>query len=78
MFTDDEWNEPFTVIHDCILGRSGDMSKMMRMIREHHAEIYKGGPLEEWADQLGLEIPEGLIKDTLNLDDVLTSPYFFS
>ena len=71
------WTKPFTVIHDCILGRSSDMDEMMQQIRLHHAEIYKGKPLEDWADQLGVTIPDGLIKDTLDLDDVLDSPYFF-
>ena len=71
------WTKPFTVIHDCILGRSSDMNEMMQQIRLHHAEIYKGKPLEDWADQLGVTIPSGLIKDTLDLDDVLDSPYFF-
>ncbi len=79
-----EWDKPFTVIHDCILGRACDMDEMMAGIRLHHAEIYKGKPLEDWAMQQGLteadivdEEGEPLIKDTLNLDDVLTSPYFF-
>ena len=72
-----QWDKPFTVIHDCILGRSCDMDEMMAGIRLHHAEIYKGHPLEDWAEQQGVEIPDGLIKDTLDLDEVLESPYFF-
>lgn len=72
-----EYDKPFTVIHDCILGRSCDMDEMMEGIRLHHAEIYKGKPLEDWAEQQGVEIPEGLIKDTLDLDLVNESPYFF-
>jgi len=71
------WSKPFTVIHDCILGRSCDMDEMMQGIRLHHAEIYKGHPLEDWATQLGVSIPPGLVKDTLDLDEVLDSPYFF-
>lgn len=71
------WSKPFTVIHDCILGRSCDMDEMMQVIRLHHAEIYKGHPLEDWATQLGVSIPPGLVKDTLDLDEVLDSPYFF-
>jgi hypothetical protein len=43
----------------------------------HHAEIYKGDPLYDFADQLGLERPEHLMKNTLNIDDVNNSPYFF-
>ena len=72
-----EYDKPFTVIHDCILGRSCDMDELMHGIRLHHAEIYKGHPLEDWAEQQGVEIPDGLIKDTLDLDLVNESPYFF-
>jgi DNA-directed RNA polymerase len=71
------WEKPFTCIHDCILGRSCDMTEMMHDIRLHHAEMYKGGPLEDWAEQLGLEIPDGLIVDDLDIDLVLDSPYYF-
>ena len=71
------WDKPFTVIHDCVLGRSCDMDQMMSDIRMHHAEMYKGKPLEDWAEQLGLEIPDGLIVDDLDIDLVLDSPYFF-
>ena len=72
-----QWDKPFTVIHDCVLGRSCDMDEMMKDIRLHHAEIYKGKPLEDWAEQQGVTIPDGLIKDTLDLDLVNDSPYFF-
>ena len=75
MFMD--WDKPFTVIHDCILGRSCDMDQIQHDIRLHHAEIYKGKPLEDWARQVGAQIPDGLIKDTLDLDLVNDSPYFF-
>ena len=71
------WDKPFSVIHDCCLGRSCDMTEMMHDIRLHHAEMYKGQPLEDWAEQLGLEIPDGLIVDDLDIDLVLDSPYFF-
>jgi DNA-directed RNA polymerase len=71
------WDKPFSVIHDCCLGRSCDMDEMAYEIRLHTAEMYKGLPLKDWADQLGLEIPEGLMKNTLNPDDVLDSPYYF-
>ena len=71
------WDKPFSVIHDCVLGRSCDMDEMSHEIRLHTAEMYKGLPLVDWAEQLGLEIPEGLMKNTLNPDDVLDSPYYF-
>lgn len=77
LFTDPDVDYPFTVIHDCILGRSCDISSLMDKVRLHHAEIYKGSPLEDWARQVGVELPEGLMKNTLDLDEVLDSPYFF-
>ena len=64
------WDKPFTVIHDCILGRSCDMDQMMKDIRMQFADIYLGHPLEAWADEQGVDIPEGLIRETLDLEDV--------
>ena len=72
-----EWDKPFTVIHDCVMGRSCDMDQMMKDIRRHHADIYLGHPLEAWAEEQGVEIPEGLIKGDLDLEEVTQSPYFF-
>ena len=71
------WDKPFTVIHDCVLGRSCDMDQLMADIRLHHAEMYKARPLDDWAQQVGVQIPPGLIKGDLDMDDVLDSPYFF-
>ena len=71
------WDKPFTVIHDCVLGRSCDMDQIAADIRLHHAEIYKGLPLEDWAEQVGVVIPEGIMKNDLDMDEVLSSPYFF-
>ena len=76
-FVFSEWDKPFTVIHDCALGRSCDMADMGYKIRLHFAEMYKGGVLEDWAQQVGLFISEGLIKNTLDIDSVLESNYFF-
>ena len=84
LFTDTRWTAPFTVIHDCILGRSAEMDQLMSLVREHHAEIYKGSPLVDWARQQGIpedemvnQDGEPLMKGTLDLDDVNDSPYFF-
>ena len=71
------WDKPFTVIHDCILGRSCDMSQMSKDIRLHFAEMYKAPVLEQWAKEVGVSIPEGLIKDTLDVEQVNQSEYFF-
>jgi len=72
-----EWDRPFTCIHDCILGRSCDMDDMQRDIRLHFVEMYKGDPLKDWADQLGIKIPKGIVVGDLDLDQVNDSHYFF-
>ena len=71
------WSAPFTVIHDCVLGRSCDMDQMAADIRLHFSEMYKGLPLKAWADEVGASIPDGMMKNSLDLDSVLESPYFF-
>lgn len=75
-----EWDKPFVVIHDCALGRSCDMDQMSIDIRLHFAEMYKGMPLIDWALEVGIDIPDGLIKEggnRLDLDLVNQSQYFF-
>lgn len=71
------WDQPFSVIHDCVLGRSCDMSDMQREIRWHFAEMYKAPVLQQWADEVGVSISPGLIKNTLNVESVNQSDYFF-
>ena len=71
------WDKPFTVIHDCVLGRSCDMEQMAMDIRLHFAEMYKAPVLEKWAEEVGVSIPEGLIKNTLDVEQVNHSEYFF-
>lgn len=72
------WDRPFTVIHDCVLGRSCDMHDMASDIRLHFAEMYKAPVMEQWAEKIGVKLPEGLIKNTLDIDTVNQSDYFFS
>lgn len=76
-FAFSEWDKPFTVIHDCALGRSCDMDAMGASIRLHFAEMYKGDVLQDWAAQVGAFIPDDLIKGTLDIDLVNQSTYFF-
>ena len=71
------WDKPFTVIHDCVLGRSCDMDQMASDIRLHFSEMYKGDVLEDWAKEVGVDVPDGLIKNTLDIDSVNDSHYFF-
>ena len=49
------WDKPFTVIHDCVLGRSCDMDQMAADIRLHFAEMYKAPVMEDWAAQVGVD-----------------------
>jgi len=80
VFTDNGWgaDKPFSVIHDCVMARSCDMDDLASEVRVHFAEMYKGDPLQDWADQLGIKVPDGLIIGDLDLDQVNQSDYFFS
>ena len=71
------WDKPFTVIHDCVLGRSCDMDQMAHDIRLHFAEMYKAPVLQQWADEVGVSLPPGLMKNTLDIETVNRSTYFF-
>lgn len=71
------WDKPFSVIHDCVLGRSCDMDQMAADIRLHFGEMYKAPVLEDWANQAGVSLPPDLVKNTLDIETVNQSPYFF-
>lgn len=71
------WEGPFTVIHDCVLGRSCDMDRMGESIRNKFVEIYSQPVLRNWADQLGVEFDESVMINTLDINDVQQSSYFF-
>ena len=72
-----EWCAPFTVIHDCVLGRSCDMDSMGSAIRDKFVEIYSQPVLQEWAEQLGVDFDESVMLNTLDINDVQQSAYFF-
>jgi DNA-directed RNA polymerase len=72
-----EWEKPFTVIHDCVLGRSSDMDDLAKAIRDKFVEIYSKPVLKDWADQLGVEFDESVMINTLDINDVQASSYFF-
>jgi DNA-directed RNA polymerase len=72
-----EWDKPFTVIHDCILGRSCDMDEMGEAIRDKFVEIYSQPVLKNWAEQLGVDFDESVMINTLDINDVQNSSYFF-
>ena len=72
-----EWDAPFTVIHDCVLGRSCDMDGMGTAIRDKFVEIYSQPVLKDWATQLGVDFDESVMLNTLDINDVQESAYFF-
>jgi DNA-directed RNA polymerase len=72
-----QWNRPFTVIHDCVLGRSCDMDDMGSAIRDKFIEIYSQPVLKDWSRQLGVDFDESVMLNTLDINDVQQSAYFF-
>jgi DNA-directed RNA polymerase len=72
-----EWGRPFTVIHDCVLGRSCDMDDMGSAIRDKFVEIYSQPILKDWSMQLGVDFDESVMLNTLDINDVQQSSYFF-
>jgi len=72
-----DWEKPFTVIHDCVLGRSCDMDQMAKEIRDRFVEIYSQPVLQQWAEQLGVDFDESVMINTLDINDVQDSAYFF-
>ena len=72
-----EWNRPFTVIHDCVLGRSCDMDDMGIAIRDKFIEIYSKPVLKNWSTELGVDFDESVMLNTLDINDVQESSYFF-
>ena len=72
-----EWIKPFTVIHDCVLGRSCDMDQMAFAIRDKFVEIYSQPILKQWSESLGVEFDESVMQNTLDINDVQSSAYFF-
>jgi DNA-directed RNA polymerase len=72
-----QWEPPFTVIHDCVLGRSCDMDEMGKQIRDKFVEIYSQPILKQWSESLGVEFDESVMQNTLDINDVQESSYFF-
>ena len=71
------YDQPFTLIHDSILTSAADMEYMGAVIREQFVEMYKENPLAQFAEVLGVPVPEHLILGDLDLDSVAASIYFF-
>ena len=78
-FSGPQWGEdqPFTLIHDCVLARSCDMDELAASIRQTFVDIYSEPVLQRWADEVGVQVPPDLIKHTLDINEVNRSTYFF-
>lgn len=72
-----EWTMPFAVIHDCVLGRSCDMAAISKQIRDKFVEIYERPVLRDWAEQIGVPFDDSIMVNTLDINDVQDSLYFF-
>ena len=71
------YDKPFTVIHDCVLGRSCDMDEIAAAIREQFVAIYTQPVLERWADEIGVDFDHSIMVNTLDINQVTASSYFF-
>ena len=71
------FNSPFSVIHDSILCRATDMSCLSTLVRETYMNMFaKKNFLEDFAKQIGAETPPPIIGD-LEPSSVIESTYFF-
>ncbi len=72
-----QFNEPFTVIHDSVLARAGDMGALNRLVRETYTRIFTQ---DCWLTRFGEAIkatePPPIV-NTLNPNVVNQSTYFF-
>jgi DNA-directed RNA polymerase len=72
-----QFNEPFTVIHDSVLCRAGDMGTLNRLVRETYANIFSEEDwLSKFAETINASEPPPIV-GTLNPKDVSNSTYFF-
>ena len=71
------FNAPFSVIHDSILCRATDMGILSTLVRETYMNIFANNNfLEDFAAQIGAETPPPIIGD-LEPESVIESTYFF-
>ena len=73
----------FAFVHDEFGTHSCDVKKMQRHIREQFVELYANhDPLQSFKDQLeqqsGIDLPDIPTKGSLDIQQVLQSPFFFS
>jgi DNA-directed RNA polymerase len=72
-----ECDRPFTLIHDCVLMRSCDLSWINTQLRQVFVEMYSQPILEDWANQLGVGFDPDVMINTLDIKDAINSTYLF-
>ena len=71
------FDEPFTVIHDSVLCRAGDMGTLNRLVRETYSNIFSEKCwLSEFAETINASEPPPIV-GTLDPKVVSNSTYFF-
>jgi hypothetical protein len=53
------------------------MDELAAAIRDKFVEIYSQPVLRNWSEQLGVEFDESVMINTLDINDVQESSYFF-
>ena len=72
-----QFDEPFTVIHDSVLARAGDMGTLNRLVRETYHRIFTQACwLTRFGEAIQASEPPPIV-GTLDPDVVNNSPYFF-
>ena len=75
-----DWNQPITLIHDCLKVLPNDMDRALERVRKGFVHVCSGDPLARLADDLGVseeQLPR-LKQGTGNLLAVLDSAYIFN
>ena len=71
------FNAPISLIHDSVLCRAGDMSRLSDIVRETYMYLFaEHDYLKDWANQIGAESEPPII-GTLEPSSVIESTYFF-
>lgn len=74
----EQFDKPFTVIHDSVLCRATDMKELNEVVRKtYHLIFSQNNILASFAQSIGAESPPPIVGD-LELSQVLDSTYFFS
>jgi len=72
----------YSMIHDSYGTHAADMDTMNRCLREEFVKMYEGFSLARlhrgWQLELGIELPEPPTPGSLDLTQVIQSPYFFA